>query len=777
MTSDGAPASGPTTSPPPTVWPPRSNGLLPEYPPGWRVPATAPAPTATSDTKHGPPAPTAPPTTAPAPTAPRTAEPATSAPTSAPGPTTGAPVPAAPPAAAVPVDTDLGNSLAVGDTLGTGFRLTSDNDLYSLGLTNGNLVLSGPDGRTLWESGTSDANGKVLWATMGADGSLDVQADAHYQALTKWSTQAGLKNAGSLRLNDDGSLVVIGKDGKTILATLAPADTVKHLYLVQLNPPLGSPPVLRTALESAQLWLQDVVDLMGVGKAAEIPDFRKLLSNAGLADTRNTGEMVDAYSSKLDAFGTVKKALRGNDVDVNVTAGQVAEQTARALGEIKNLIEDLKDILRLPQLGKDAPAAVRADPGDFEYSGERDGQGGLVKAEMSRPAVEYVMGALFECVDGVSKVFRRVIADAERARKQIDPPAPRERGDADGPTRQRPPGPPPSTPGPAPSDPRTPAPVNPDQPPRSAPGPTDYRDLYKDLLGGPSDGGKAGSDVPVKTDSDVVKAIDAAIARIESSAYSTAPAPGINTADRPRAQPEARNEQVGLGGPRTGGGGSTAGAANGGGVGGGGNMLSGLLGPVMMLATMLPTLMESLKQRETDSERDDDAEDREVSEGDPNQPVPASPGGPEQVPTTDPPPVTAPVTDAGSPPPVNGKTMVDLPLDGTNQRVSSVVAQAVQRELNNPNGSDALAAYQGTPGEESANSRWAPVGDAQLRTGDVIRWADRSALVVVLNDGPRMIVNGKLIPLSSEGDFRGYFHPTGADVGGEPASRDPLSTV
>ncbi|MET8872157.1 hypothetical protein [Nocardia sp. NPDC004604] len=130
-----------------------------------------------------------------------------------------------------------------------------------------------------------------------------------------------------------------------------------------------------------------------------------------------------------------------------------------------------------------------------------------------------------------------------------------------------------------------------------------------------------------------------------------------------------------------------------------------------------------------------------------------------------------------TPPTVTGtKSMVDMKIPGVSrsQQVSSVVADAVNKELNNPNGCDARAAYAGTPGQSAPDTPWTQVSDPHLlHTGDVVEWANRSAIVVVTDSGLQIIVNGHLAPFDPNnpanggtgayGDFR-YFHPTGTDL-------------
>ncbi len=139
--------------------------------------------------------------------------------------------------------------------------------------------------------------------------------------------------------------------------------------------------------------------------------------------------------------------------------------------------------------------------------------------------------------------------------------------------------------------------------------------------------------------------------------------------------------------------------------------------------------------------------------------------------------VTAP--DAGTAPSTSGANhLVSVSLDGETQQVPSVVADAINKELNNPNGSNAIDAYTGTPGENSTGQPWQQLDDlSKLQTGDVVQWQDRSSLVVHDDKGLHMIVDGQIVPLTQDttqsppqdaygayGDFKGFFHPSGADL-------------
>ncbi|MET9031183.1 hypothetical protein ABZW96_37210 [Nocardia sp. NPDC004168] len=128
----------------------------------------------------------------------------------------------------------------------------------------------------------------------------------------------------------------------------------------------------------------------------------------------------------------------------------------------------------------------------------------------------------------------------------------------------------------------------------------------------------------------------------------------------------------------------------------------------------------------------------------------------------------------GAPPPVNTPGgVVDYKVGNSTLQVSQPVAEALQRQTQNT-ATDAASAYAGTAGESTSDHPWAIVNDvAQLKTGDIVQWEKHSALIVKNETGLNILDNGQLIPLNPNlppltakyGNFTGYAHPTGLDVG------------
>ncbi|MFD4405528.1 hypothetical protein ACFWPH_22500 [Nocardia sp. NPDC058499] len=139
-----------------------------------------------------------------------------------------------------------------------------------------------------------------------------------------------------------------------------------------------------------------------------------------------------------------------------------------------------------------------------------------------------------------------------------------------------------------------------------------------------------------------------------------------------------------------------------------------------------------------------------------------------------PPPARPAVTDPAE------RTVYTFP-DGRTQEVSAVVARALDAAFGNAAGTDASAAYAGTPAhwtdEKKIGARTDPY---QLMTGDVGVWAERTALLVVFEGADpagatvEAVIDGTLVPVTSLADmrdgggdfgpFNGFFHPHGIEM-------------
>ncbi|MFE7801051.1 hypothetical protein [Nocardia sp. NPDC057440] len=140
--------------------------------------------------------------------------------------------------------------------------------------------------------------------------------------------------------------------------------------------------------------------------------------------------------------------------------------------------------------------------------------------------------------------------------------------------------------------------------------------------------------------------------------------------------------------------------------------------------------------------------------------------------------------------------------DGRTQRVSRVVAHALDAAFGNAAGTDARQAYAKTSAAVPADKDLGePVDPYQLMTGDVALWREKipgdveawretAALVVAfgsdVNTSFEMIVDGELRPFAAEasgkqgafGPFAGFLHPAGIEIPvAAPDAAVPTSTA
>ncbi|MGO4617637.1 hypothetical protein AB4305_27450 [Nocardia sp. 2YAB30] len=130
----------------------------------------------------------------------------------------------------------------------------------------------------------------------------------------------------------------------------------------------------------------------------------------------------------------------------------------------------------------------------------------------------------------------------------------------------------------------------------------------------------------------------------------------------------------------------------------------------------------------------------------------------------------------GRTPGADGSVLYTFP-DGRTQKVSAMVAQALDGAFGNASGTDAQKAYEKTPAKWSDKKQiGARVDPYQLMTGDVATWDKRSAILVVFGseEGGTLeaVVNGALKPFVPEmsdsagefGQFSGFVHPKGIEL-------------
>ncbi|MGY2114356.1 hypothetical protein ACW9HR_10600 [Nocardia gipuzkoensis] len=222
-------------------------------------------------------------------------------------------------------------------------------------------------------------------------------------------------------------------------------------------------------------------------------------------------------------------------------------------------------------------------------------------------------------------------------------------------------------------------------------------------------------------------------------------------------------------------------------MGSGMDMMSSML-PMMMQQAMMRNMADrdlNSRREELDPRRFEDELDP-VSPPPVTAPVTAQPAT-VQTATTAPatqhsgapagtPSSTQPTVAPGRTPGADGSVIYTFP-DGRTQKVSAMVAQALDGAFGNASGTDAQKAYEKTPAKWSDKKQ---IGDRvdpyQLMTGDVATWDKRSAILVVFgsDEGGTLeaVVNGELKPFTPEmsdsagefGQFSGFVHPKGIEL-------------
>ncbi|MFG3618278.1 hypothetical protein [Nocardia sp. NPDC047654] len=151
---------------------------------------------------------------------------------------------------------------------------------------------------------------------------------------------------------------------------------------------------------------------------------------------------------------------------------------------------------------------------------------------------------------------------------------------------------------------------------------------------------------------------------------------------------------------------------------------------------------------------------------------------------------TQPTVAPGRTPGADGSVEYTFP-DGRTQKVSAMVAQALDAAFGNRSATDAQKAYEKTSAKWSDKKQiGAPVDPFQLMTGDVAVWEKRTAILVVFpsDDGAgtlEAVIDGELKPCNPPemtdkagefGSFTGFVHPKGIEMTAPADGAAPPST-
>ncbi|WP_329411992.1 hypothetical protein OG563_06140 [Nocardia vinacea] len=594
-------------------------------------------------------------------------------------------------------------------------------------LTNGDYTLTlDSDNRLV----LTDKDGNELWGYAGADA-----AELLSQlSLGQYDVKIGL----------DGSIKVIDPKDGSVVKVVREASDAKHAKLVLLYHPPAESLKLQISIDEAQSALQLQVDCFAKGKASLAEDVGDWLHDHGLGDKENTSSLTLSYNESYLNYDThTKEHFKDLDEQIRSIAVNTDLVNSEAFKKIETAIDELDEALRAIDAEEDVQYNVLIDRPEnmtaqaWAHIPDEDKHHDRIIPDLEQDLLDLIN----KTVATVDKEVDNANQAMEEHEGATDKNSPEYKaglddgykdGYADGLAAGQGDGTTTTDDG-------------------TADVPTDWSDSFSDLLTNGETGGTddtSGSTGQITTagtgnsNSGILNAINSAMDKIEASKNS--------------------------------GGGNSNNNGNGNGnSNSGGNSAAGLVQAMQLMSLMSGLNQGKDKDRDKDKDKDEDSRAgmRPADQG----AVQAA-----QAAATNP----AAVTDSGvvsataSTPPqlsTSGSAMVDMKLpDGSTQKVSSAVAQAVNKELNNPNGSDARSAYAGTSGAASPSGPWNAVDSSHLRTGDVVQWENRSGLVVVDSAGLQVIVNGQLVPLDPNnppggvnggyGNFQGFFHPSGVDV-------------
>ncbi|WP_280233646.1 hypothetical protein [Nocardia cyriacigeorgica] len=716
---------------------------------------------------------------------------------------------------------DKSNTIEVGSTLKPGQELISDNERYSLRFDkNGNLIFADNDlGQKVLQSGTIRP-GDMTGARFDKD-SIDVlgghnmakgdDGDAVWSQAFRFDKDVADK-VKYYRINDDGTIVALGADKKTILGVAYYlGDQKKHFIPIDFPVPPGGRPIFYDTVEAMRRIMQLQVDNLGSGKPSGAPDPEEALKNAGLPTGKFSSEMVDKYYGLHERIKSLNRALDKKIDEVKVKTEDLASQIEDSRKYIIDRHERLSNIMQAP-MGASSIHETLEEYKAGKVQREYDKDGNVTSFELSKELEQKLLEAVRSTSNDISKKINEVTEAVEQNKPDKDPGkgTPKDDGKTkddgtktpQGPTDT---GPTPTGPGPTATGP-TPTGPTPNQ---------DWSNTYKDLpLGSDTPGGATG---PGATDPKLAKFFNDLANDLEKSATGGGAGSGGDAGDGSGSGGGTGTGTPGggSGGQQTPGGQQQPGSQPGGNgqqqqpgqQQGGGGMNLGM--PLMMMVSMLPQVIGQAAQmmmaqkaeaqqqeryeeerRRQDEERKAEREERKAEES--GSVAQAS----AQSPAADAAPGVATASyGPGAPPAVvmpGGMTDAKLP-DGSSQKVSSVVASALNKETYNDNGSDARAAYAGTTGQHTPSNPWVAVDpnstdpNQRLRTGDVIQWENRTALVVMNEAGLNVMLNGQLVQIDPNnppddghgpfGKFQGFFHPTGIDKAGGDATASGPPTV
>ncbi|WP_433574695.1 hypothetical protein [Nocardia brasiliensis] len=639
-----------------------------------------------------------------------------------------------------PAELKVGQALQQGEGLSAGGYHLTFTDESKLVLTD-----AGGHVERVWEPDPpmNSASARVY---LDSDGSLRIEDDRNTPGVVLTDPQLPEGSAPqTLRLTGDGTVHVVDGEGQRhefdtgASVPIAPptdgpagatADTGQVIppehVLFPLFRPMGASEKLRQVIQLGEDAIDRLTDYAGIGLPGKItltaPSVKPelLAQNLIYSNWHSTSE---AYYADLAAkLGNLSEDLAKRDLEVRTIAGAIPEKIAASTKVIRDRVTTLNTTLALVGMAAGASAS----------------------AEFEQTSIQAVFDTIHAVEDEVSRLWNE-LNNLANGIGETAPPNPDSAPDGT---------PAPDSDSSAGSDADTPAAPGGDTP--AAPD---------------TDASAAGADTPATPGADSGQA--GGIPGLEDFAGDEGEESAGSGADADRLLQSLAQDLAGPAGNN-----ATPGAT--------GNPLAQALPMIAMAAMPVVAAVASavgnvMTQQQRQQELDRERELRQAEAAPPPEPGPAAPPPPEPAPASPSPApaqAAAPPPDSTPPPvPPAVSRNVDLPVAGTTYRVPEVVAGAVQNALNNPNGSDGVAAYNGTAGDPDS---WRQVtGD--VRTGDVVKYDHRSALVLVNDSGAlHMIANGTVVPFDpnqppedGHGEYGGvpvflrpYDPPSAAEDGG-----------
>ncbi|MGK8523649.1 hypothetical protein ACRS6B_19825 [Nocardia asteroides] len=638
-----------------------------------------------------------------------------------------------------------GETLQGSDRLPVGQALRNGD--YALTLyPNGHLVLSSENRgvERTWAPQLPGARLDGAEVGLAPDGSL-IFIDGNGSVLASFTgpvSDVAMVDP-SIELRGNGEIVA--KSGGQVVGDPIFDATAARSVEFPLYHPWGETAGLRAAIDMAEQAIDAFADSLRSNSPQNAPNVTDMLTASGLRDSRNRSVLTDTYNRHLDEIGALKSILQNGDRGVASDASTVPDHTSAALEYTRNEVDSLREQLRAASVTVHAPGVHGPYTDTFTADNEIPPTVVARLLESIHMTIENVEARVDEVADIMNRLASSIIdyspgdPSGSDGGYQPTPYAGPSAADGDQSVLQG-------------SEDRG---ENEDHGEDESYVDEEYGRLYSDVLGSEAE-----------VDSGVVDQDPAA--DLESLIHPGSA--GMGWASPPAA---GEAENVGRVAPASGRSATAEPGQSTALISMLAPVLLTMLGPILsaMLGLLAATTMNSSKERDRgESEKGTDAPVREPAP----ESTTALGNSHAQANMT---PIAAP----SAPPPAPAPSMmVDMHLDGEAQRVPRVVSQAVQKELSNPNGSDASQAYVGSIAASTPEHPWVRADTANLRTGDVVQWEKRSALIILADKGLRYIASGKLVPLDPHvpyddghgdyGNFQGFFHPAGLDVAGTSVS-------